>query len=407
MNKQFLKEVLHLCSTYCGDKYTEEINTIRQERERILNNYWREEPFPASSQKDEIYRDIDFDTALHYTHKYLDDRHFAKLAYSLADLAVTYGEFNQGLALLQAITCTYHQATDPETLALAHYKIGNINFLRNEHAEAESQFLKCLAIMEQEHNPKIVAMLNNARGILKVNANYIDDGIKFFEEAIKAATKIGADEICGNAHMNLGNTYHLRGEWDGAMRHYQEALQIFEKAHQHDQLAFINLNLTIAYKCLNDLNKAEECLRKAMELSRETNNKYQKGLGYLLEAELHLLHNETAAAIGFVTSAFAIFTEIGDRLSVAESYKILGIINRINKEYLVAQSFFENSRRINEEIRNLSNLAEVLIEIGKLYEVTDEKARAVTVYREAIDCLQKIGAQARISRVTALMENLA
>lgn len=410
MHKLFLTEVLNLCGTYCGEQYLKEINTIRLERERILHGYWREVTFPESlsvSQQENLFRDIDFDTMIYFAQKYLDESHYVNLLSALTNACLTHGEFARSYALLVAITEKYRQWTDANTLALAYYKMGNINFLRNDYLNAEKEFLKSLEISQKENNPQVLAMLANARGILKVNANQIDEGIKLLQESLDAAKRLGADEIMANANMNLGNTYHLQGEWDTAMKHYQEALGLFSQLNRKDKLANINLNLAIAYKFQNDLASAESYLRAATAIAQETNNRYQKGLGYLLDAELALLKNDHSSAVAFVTSAFAIFTEVGDRLSVAEAYKILGMINRSAREYAVAHSFFESSRRINEERGNYSNLAEVLIELGKLYEVTDELEHAIDSYRKAIENLQVIGARARIKNVEALLSKIA
>jgi tetratricopeptide (TPR) repeat protein len=410
MHKLFLTEVLNLCGTYCGEQYLKEIDTIRLERERILNGYWREVTFPESisiAQQAQLFRDIDFDTMVFYAHKYLDESHYVNLLSALTNVCLTHGELARGYTLLVAITEKYRQWTDSNSLALAYYKMGNINFLRNDYPKAEKEFLKSLEVVQKENNPQLLAMLANARGILKVNANQIDEGIKFLEEGLEAGKRIADDEIIANANMNLGNTYHLRGEWDTAMKHYQEALKFFSKLNRKDKLANINLNLAIAYKFQNDLAQTESYLRTAMAIAQETNNRYQKGLGYLLDAELALLKNDHSSAVAFVTSAFAIFTEVGDRLSVAEAYKILGMINCSAREYAVAHSFFESSRRINEMCGNYSNLAEVLVELGKLYEVTNELEHAMDSYRKAIENLQIIGAKARIKNIEALLSKIA
>ncbi len=410
MNRLFIKEILSLTGAYCGEQYLAQIDALRRERERILNNYWREEAFPEkidTGQKENLYRDIDFDTAIHHARKYLDESRYLHLLYALAEVAITYGELCRAETLLRQVTTQYLPWADPDTLALAHFKLGNITFMQNNYVSAEEEFQKSLQFMQKQENPQTVAMITNARGVLKVNANLIDEGMRLFEEAIHLSEKAKAEETFANAHMNLGNAFHMRGEWDAAMKHYQQALQVFSKYNHKENLAYIHLNLGIAYKVMNDLNKATVYLKTSMDLARETNNKYQKGLGYLLEAEIHHLQNDPASAIAFVTSAFTIFSEIGDRLSVAEAYKIFGMINRQNKEYQVAQSFFENSRRINEELGNYPNLAETLIETGKLYEQLDEKMQALNAYRSAIEYLQKIGAKAKIQNVDKLLQNLA
>jgi len=100
------------------------------------------------------------------------------------------------------------------------------------------------------------------------------------------------------------------------------------------------------------------------------------------------------------------FTEIGDRLSVAEAYKIMGMINRKNKDYDVALSFFENSRRINEELNNFHNLAETLVEMGFLFEEIDDYPNALKSLKLAADCYEKIEADEKIKTVLKHIDRL-
>ncbi|MCK9244310.1 MAG: tetratricopeptide repeat protein, partial [Candidatus Marinimicrobia bacterium] len=137
-----------------------------------------------------------------------------------------------------------------------------------------------------------------------------------------------------------------------------------------------------------------------------TKDKYQKGLAYLLEAELFYSEGNLTSATAFATSAFVIFTEIGDRLSVAEAYKIMGMINRKNGEHEVALSFLENSRRINDEMNNFHNLAETLIEIGELHEETGDEVNALKAYKLAVDSFEKIEADEKINTVLKHIERL-
>ncbi|MFH1213764.1 MAG: tetratricopeptide repeat protein, partial [Candidatus Neomarinimicrobiota bacterium] len=112
-------------------------------------------------------------------------------------------------------------------------------------------------------------------------------------------------------------------------------------------------------------------------------------------------------ATAFVTSAFSIFSEIGDRLSVAEAYKIMGMINRKNREYEIALSFFENSRRINEDFGNFPNLGETMFETGLLQEETGDKVSALKSFKLASDYFEKIEADEKIKSVLKNIERLS
>jgi len=408
-NKLLINDTVSLATKLCGQEYAEKVLSLRNERERILHNIWREGAFPEEFEphrKEAFYRDIDFDTAVHYARKCLNDTKYLKFLYGVAESAINYGELNKAEHLLKQITDHFENHADYQLLSDAHFKLGNVTFLKNDFKTADKEFTKSLQYYHNVQNPRASAMVTNAHGILKVNLNLIEQGIALFNEAIKLAQQVHDDETLANAYMNLGNANHLKGNWDKAMSFYKEALKLFGVKDHKINLAYIYLNLAISFKSKNEMTQAKSHLQKTYDLIKETNNKYQKGLAYLLDAELHFMDADLPSATALVTSAFSIFSEIGDRLSVAEAYKIMGMINRRNKEYEIANSFFENSRRINEELGNFPNLGETLVEMGLLYEETGDLTNALKSMNLASDYFKKIEADERIRTVLGHIDRL-
>jgi len=410
MNKVLIDETITLASKYCGKEYIEKITSLRNERERILHNIWRDDVLPEefdSNRKEALYRNIDFDTAIHFARKCLEETKYLKFLFSVAESAINYGELNHAEVLLKQITDHYEKYADREMLSEAHFKLGNVTFLKNDFKTADAEFTKSLQYYKDVQNSRALAMVTNAHGVLKVHQNQIKQGISLFNEAIKLAQQSHDEETLANAYMNLGNANHVKGNWDQAMLHYQDALKIFGLLDHKVNLAYVFLNIAISYKFKNDLAQAKSYLQKTFDLVKETNNKYQKGLAYLLEAELHYLEGDLSSATAFGISAFPIFNEIGNRLGVAEAYKIMGMINRKNREYEIALSFFENSRRINEELGNFPNLGETMVEMGLLQEETGDKVSALKSFKLASDSFEKIEADEKIKSVLKNIERLS
>jgi len=409
MNKQLIQEILLLAGDYCGGDFIARLSALRSERERILHNMWREEYFPEPlphHQQDSFLRDIDFDTTIHHARRCIDDQQYIAFLYRVAELAVIYGELNRAEIFLKQIVEQYINQVPKDLLLKVHHKLSNILFIKNDYVMAELEYSKSLSLARELGDKKAVAMLTNVHGILRVNRNEIEQGIKLFQETIGLARAAQDDELLANTNMNLGNAFHVLGDYDQAMFHYFEALGLLKKYNQVEYLGLVNLNLAIAYKFKKEIQQARQHLDKTYELAKESNNRYQKSLAYLVDAELHLLDNDTSSAIAYVTSAFTIFSEMGDRLSVAEAYKILGLINQHNREFEIALSYFENSRRINEELGNYPNLAETLVETGNLYVKMNDTENARKQYQSALDYFKKFGATSKIKNVQLTLGQL-
>jgi len=408
MNKQFIFEILGLAEKRCGSEFSHKLLRLRKERERILNNVWKKEPLPEelpTYRKDIILRDIDFDTIVYHTAKYLGKTDYVGLLYDIGGSAINYGEFKQGKDILHMALKNAGQK-NKEFVANILQKLGNIEFYTNNFQVAQKHFNRSLKLFTQIDNKVGIISIKNVIGALLVEEGKFYEGEIHFIQARKMAEEVKVTEMIAKANMNLGNIYNMRGLYEGAINCYQKALDA-NLGQDLELLSNIYLNFAITYKFAQEYNTSIEYLDKALDLIGKTNNRYQKGLVYLTKAEVACLRRELSASTALVTSAFAIFSETRDHLSTAEAYKILGMINRQSKNYDISLSYFENSRRIYEKITNPINLAETLVEIAKLYADTGEKSQAKKTVKMAIRNFQKIGADSKVEYIKSHFGDLA
>jgi len=404
MSKQFLFDVLGLAEKHCGSEFTRKLLEIRSERERILNNVWRKEPLPedlSTYQKELILRDIDFDTIVHQSAKFLDKDDYHKLLFNIATIAIKYGEFTRGKEILLDLQKT----TDRKNLALIaeiYRRLGKIDFYTNNFNSAHKYFDKSLKLYTKiEDNAGILSLKNVIGALLVEEGKYYEGEIRFIQVK-KLAHEYKLYDLVANANMNLGNIYIIRGIYDDAIGCYKETLKVGNKDDK-EMLTNLYLNFAICYKFKKEYKIALNYLEKAFDLIKETNNRYKKSLLYLTKAEIECINGNLNTATALVTSAFAISAETGDRLSAAEAYKILGMINRESKKYDIALSYFENSKRIYS---NPFYIAETLVEMAELYLATDDKSMAKKILGWAIKHYKKIDAKMRLEKLREKYSNV-
>jgi len=407
MNKQFLFDILGLAEKRCGVEFSHKLLMLRKERERILNNVWKKEPPPEDlsiCQKDIILRDIDFDTVVYHAAKYLGKTDYVELLYDIGGSAIKYGEFKRGSEILHMALKNSGQK-NKELVANILRKLGNIDFYMNNFQAAQKYFNRSLKLFTQVDNKVGILSINNYIGATLVEEGKFYEGEIRFIQARKMAEEAKVPEMIAKANMNLGIIYNMRGLYEGAINCFQKALDA-NLGQDPELLSNIYLNYAFTYKFTQEYNTSIEYLDKALDLICKTNNRYQKGLVYLLKAEVACLKGELSASTALVTSAFAIFTESGDRLSTADAYKILGMINRQSKNYDISLSYFENSRRIYEKITNPINLAETLVEMANLYLAISDKVMAKKVLHQAVKNYEKIGAKPKVEKLRAAFGNV-
>jgi tetratricopeptide (TPR) repeat protein len=85
--------------------------------------------------------------------------------------------------------------------------------------------------------------------------------------------------------------------------------------------------------------------------------------------------------------------KINDTLSIAEVYKIKGMIQSDLENFELSEEMFENSLRLNEDLGSDLNKAEGCNELSSLYEKIDQKDKAENIKQTASQYFKKISSK--------------
>jgi len=239
-----------------------------------------------------------------------------------------------------------------------------------------------------------------------VEQGLYQEGKTFFEEANKIAKINNLNNIIAQSEMNLGNIYLILGMHENALEKYLKSLSITVNEDNLETLPQIYHNIANIYKHKEDFPKSIKYINKALDIINTTHNIFHKALFYLLKAELLCLTNDLSKSIALTTSAFSIFTEVGDKGSIADSYRILGKINHKKKKYDIALSYFENSLKINHQLNNLLNLGEVYLDLGFLYLDSKNKKAGKTSLVMALKYFRKFNQCHNIQKIEKILNKI-
>ena len=402
--QNFINDITKIAEQQCGEQFSVITQSIRDEREQLLNSVWDKERMlesPDSSIKLHIFREIDFDTILTYSANYLGRPDYLNFLFTVAEQCLKYLEFDKAERLFNLLLIRYKDETVPEMQAKVHHRLGKIYFYKTRLDLAVVELGKSLKLFNKIGDTEGVATVTVAQGILSIEQNEIGRGEILLQEARAIAEKEKYSNLLTTIDMNLGNLYHLRGDWDLAMEHFQRVINVASKTGNDDTLARVYNSIAIIYKSTHQYADALEHIRKSVAIADKISNQYLKGLSYLVESEVLCFQGDYSAATAILTTAFSIFSEVGDRLSMAEAYKIFGMINRQQRHYDIAFSFFENSMRINGEYENLLNLGETYVELAEAQRQDGELLKADESLKSAIECFKKIKAVTRIKHLNS------
>lgn len=404
-SQAFLKAIFDIAVERCGKEFENEVVFLRRERERLLRDSWRELPpeeLPPSGEE-EVFREIDFDTVVAHSARYLETHDYLAFLFDVAERAIGSGEFEKAPRLLTLIVTRYPRSADKSLLARSHQRLGDVAFYQNDPRKAREKYRQSLNLYERLEDPEGIASVTNSLASLMVEGGKVPEAERLFIQARKLAEDHGLRELTLKIECNLGNLYLMQGAWGKAVTSYEKALAANPDTPTR---ARIHHNLGLVYAWRENYDRAVKNLETSVELSTEVNDLYQKGLSYLGLAEVLCHRGDFSRATALATTAFQIFSELGDRLSVAEVYKVFGIINRERDRPDVALSYFENSIRINKDYKNPLNLGETLQELAELHRKSGDIRKARKSLKEAIGAFKETGAREKMAAVRAILASL-
>jgi tetratricopeptide (TPR) repeat protein len=192
------------------------------------------------------------------------------MAASYNNLGISYrnqGALDKALDYYITSLKLYEQLENKEGIGTTKNNIANIYSMKKDYGQA-------LKFLEESHamfiqlgdESKIIGSMNNL-GNLNSDLQLYEKAMKYFSESYQLSQKAGrpfADPL-----MNMGNLYFRQGNYQRAIEHYQQALEIERVAN--NKLGMLNTitNIGIAYTRAAQPLPAQQYLAQAEQLAHE------------------------------------------------------------------------------------------------------------------------------------------
>ena len=319
---------------------------------------------------------------------------------SLGDYAISIGEYEFAIETHKKILSGSKSDTNLKNLAAnACYSIGEIYSRVAKWTECFDYTKKAFVLFKQQNDLKGCARCENLlgtvygeRGDLKEAANHFEESLRYLDEKKDAI-------FIGKIGINLGIINNIYSNYDQALFYYNRALINFQRLNDHHKLAQVRHNMGITYLKKKEYPRALKELDKSIAISLNDSIYSVLGISYVAKAFIYAQMQDTELSKAFADKAMELCYKTNDKLSVAEIYKIEGIIKRIQKNYILAESYLNTSMRINKEYKNHLNYAETSLELGILYKEWEKPVKAKAGFRDALKYFKKIRAVHEIENI--------
>jgi putative nucleotidyltransferase with HDIG domain len=197
------------------------------------------------------------------------------------DLEMADAAYRESLTAAQASGRADQVASALNVLAVVQQAYGNV-------AEAESLYKRGRALAIESGDQRLTAMIEQNFAVLANIRGETDVALASYHAAVDRYQRIGDEMACAAARNNMGMAYTDRGEWTAAAEQFELALATAERSGEAELRGTVQLNM----------------------------------------AEMYLKSGELDAAREHCAAAFAVFSRLQSKTSLAETYKMFAVIYR-------------------------------------------------------------------------------
>lgn len=405
----FTAELLKIASSACGRGFSRKVSKVLESNEAALRETWQT-ILPTDLTKNDrnnLSTDTMFEIILSVSQEYLSGDSYDALLLAIAEASIANNQFDRAMNLLEEVKSRPDSETNKSLKGSASRFLGEIFAKQANWSRALDEFNTAESYLRDSGDTKALSATLNTLGILYAETGKLSKALESFESSKKLAAANKDRGLLLKIFMNLGNILNIRGDHDGALEAYDSALKTLGNMNNDPLRALIHHNIGIAFKNKGDLAAAERKLNDGLKFSERAGDVRIAGLSYLEKAEIYHQKNEIDESVLLATKAFRIFSEMKDRLGVAEVYKLMGMNHKKNGRFDLAEVYLGNSLRINERHDNALNKGETYLEIARLHTETKDPAQAEVDYGRALECFTSIEAQQKMAAVTKEMSATA
>jgi len=260
----------------------------------------------------------------------------------------------------------------------------------SHHLKAQEQIIDSL-------ENQLLLVDNNSRidYLIELSELYFDISLKksadYADSALLESRKINNKKGEADALNKLGNIHWITSNFNAAMEHYLEALEIREEIGDSIGIAGCYNNLGIIASEFNDYDIAIEYTQKAYVINNKINNVSDIATNYNNLGTYYHEMKEYSKALNYYFTNLNLLEELDDKTSLSYTLNNIGEIYNENKKYSEALPYYYRALEIQEEINETSGIAVSKLNLGDVYLKKGDLENAHKFLFECLKISKKIG----------------
>jgi len=285
--------------------------------------------------------------------------------HGLAVINTDQAKFKKAALLLKEAKKNFRTVKDVSGESECINLLGIISAEKGDLVKAGRQFNKALQLIKNNKSSVLKGYIINNLGIVKNMEGNYSDARTLFEEANDIYSNLNEISSLPEVKHNLGMVDLKTQNFEAALKNFKKALEVSENEQYKPILGITHMGMAEALYNLNKIKSAEVHLDKALNISHNTN----------------------------------------DRLTIADVYRIRGLIQLKRKNKNVAESYFTTSIRLNNELNNELCASESRFELARLLKENNREKEAQSHFSEVLKYYRKIKTKEEIDEIKSLMDS--
>ena len=287
------------------------------------------------------------------------ERYYAETLLATADIYIRKAYWNNSISLIKQSKEIFAKINDVSGLARCENLLGILYGERGDLIKSRAHFLVCRNLLDHNIDKKFSAQIETNLAVIENIVGNFNKAEKYFKEALNKFTLLGDYKNIAEIRHNLGMFYFEQ-------REFSKALVEFDKS---------------------------------IEIALKENYKTILSISYLGKANTLLAQEDYDIAIEFAYMAMDTAIRIEDKLTIADVYRIMGIVEKKLNRYDTAEGYFQTSIRLNNELDNKLNSAETSLELGLLFLETGQESEKNHWLQKSLQYYSGVGAVDKVKMI--------
>lgn len=222
--------------------------------------------------------------------------------------------------------------------------------------------------------------------------NY-EKALKYYNQLLDIYRKKGDKKYIAGYLNNIGACYYKLGNYDKALENYHESLKIREELEDKKGIASSLNNIGNIYDDLSKYNKALEYYSRSLTIKERLNDK--KGMESTLN-NIGIIYNKLGKydkALDYHHRSLKIKNEIGNKKGIAIALYNIGKVYEEKDNYNDALKYFQQALQYKEGAGDKWGISNTCLSIGSIYLKIKNYSLAFQYIKKGLDIAIEIGAK--------------